>query len=240
MRKHLLAFLVAASVGAACGSAWAEPKLPDGWKLLYSQTFASESAMKDFEFTDPNCWRLAKDDGGNCLEEFNKKSSYKPKVRSPFHIALIRDRLFGDFVLEAELLSTVAEYGHRDMCLFFGFVGPEKFYYCHMASKADPNAHNVFIVNDAPRAPITKTRTNGVKWGEGVWHKIRLERRLADGTIKLYFDDSKEPIMCAEDKTFGEGRIGFGTFDDTGKFRNINVWGPSMKQQKTPAAFGGK
>jgi hypothetical protein len=52
------------------------------------------------------------------------------------------------------------------------------------------------------------------------------------GTIELYFDDMETPIMVAEDKTFTEGYIGFGSFDDLGKVDNIRIWAPSAKEKK--------
>ena len=39
-------------------------------------------------------------------------------------------------------------------------------------------------------------------------------RKVADGTIEIYFDDMKKPLMTANDKTFAWGQIGLGTFDD--------------------------
>ena len=229
MRRYSV-LLAAAALAFAGAAACAE--VPEGYKLLYSQDCADESALKDVEFTDPAAWRFTKESGGNSLELF-QQSKYKPSVRSPLNIALVAGKAFGDFVMEAELLSTKQEYPHRDMCLFFGFVSPAKFYYCHIGSRIDAISHNVLIVNDAPRAPITKKRSDGVKWGEGAWHRVRLERKLADGSIRLFFDDMKEPIMLAEDKTFGEGSIGFGSFDDTGKVRRIRIWGPLLNEKKS-------
>jgi hypothetical protein len=69
----------------------------------------------------------------------------------------------------------------------------------------------------------------------GITHKVRLERVVSDGTIKLYFDDLSKPIMTARDDTFKAGYIGFGSFDDTGKIRSIRVWDPSV--QWKPVAF---
>ena len=109
-----------------------------------------------------------------------------------------------------------------------------------MATKADPNAHNVFIVNNEPRKNFAKTTTAGVNWGLNIWHKVRLERKVAEGTIRVYFDDMTIPIMVAEDKTFGAGLIGFGSFDDTGKVDNIRIWGPKLEEAKgIKAEFAG-
>jgi hypothetical protein len=199
------------------------------YKVLYEQKFDGAQALKDFVMTDAKAWRFSP---SNALE-LTKQSEYKPIVRSPVNIALIADKVFEDFVLEADFMQTGREYGHRDMCLFFGFQTPTNFYYTHIATAADPNAHNIFIVNGKPRTNIAKKTTKGVDWGLGVWHKVRLERKLADGSIRVFFDDMSEPIMIAEDKTFGSGYIGFGSFDDTGMVDNIVIRGAKVTTKKT-------
>jgi hypothetical protein len=206
--------------------------IPNEYKLLSEQKFDAESSIKDFVFTDSKAWKWSKEENGGALE-LTQQSQYAPVVRSPVNIALIADKVFTDFVLEADLIQTGKEYGHRDMCLFFGFQNPTNFYYIHIATAADDHAHNVFIVKNAPRTKIAKETTKGVNWGLNVWHKVRLERKVSDGTIKVYFDDLTKPIMVAEDNTFGAGGIGFGSFDDTGKVDNIRIWGPSLEAKRT-------
>ncbi len=207
------------------------PALPPGYRLLYEQDFEKPSALADFVRTDAGAWKVARDGKGAALE-LVAQSQYQPPVRSPVNIALLADKVLGDFILEADLMQTGREYGHRDLCLFFGFQEPSKFYYAHIATAADDHAHNVFIVNDAPRIKIAKETTQGVNWGLEAWHKLRLERKASDGSIKVYFDDLTKPIMVAEDKTFVSGYIGFGSFDDTGKVDNIKIWGPSVETKK--------
>ncbi|MDX1566121.1 MAG: hypothetical protein R3236_11975, partial [Phycisphaeraceae bacterium] len=140
--------------------------LPEDHKLQYTQDFKNAEAMKEFVYTDPNAWRhgLDKKEGGRGYLELYKKSKDKYKVRSPFNIALIKNKKVGSFVLQAELQQTGREYGHRDLCLFWGFQDPSHFYYVHIASKADPHAHQIFIVNGKPRTKITAQGTSGHKW----------------------------------------------------------------------------
>src|SRR5436190_5067606 len=196
-------------------------------KLLYEQKFDSPAALKDFIMTDAKAWRFS---ASNALE-LTTQSDYKPIVRSPVNIALIADKMFEDFVLDVHLIQTGREYGHRDMCLFFGFQTPTNFYYAHIATAADPHAHNIFIVNGQPRTNIAKKTTKGVNWGLGIWHKVRLERTLADGAIRVFFDDMNETIMVAEDKTYGARYIGFGSFDDTGIIDNIRILGTKVENR---------
>ena len=211
--------------------------IPEGFKLLYEQNFEKPDALKDFVFTDSKVWKISTTNGNSALELFGA-SKYDPKHRSPFNIALLANKVFGDCVIDVELQSTVKPYPHQDMCLFFGFEATNKFYYSHIAVKPDPvkadsHAHDIFIVNDAPRLAIAREISPGVTWGQDTWHKVRVERRLAEGAIKIYFDDFSKPIMWAEDKTFGAGYVGFGSFDDMGKIDNIKIYAPSVQNRKT-------
>lgn len=227
----LLPALLAASVWSVSAA-----PVPEGYRLVYEQHFDSAASLDGFRFTDPAAWKFAAD--GSCFAlELTQQSKYQPPVRSPVNIALLADRVFGDFILEVDLIQTGKEYGHRDMCLFFGMQDPTHFYYTHLATKADPNAHNIFLVNGAPRKNIARKTTDGVNWGLGVWHTVRLERRVSDGTIRVFFDDLTQPIMEVEDKTFGAGWIGFGSFDDTGKVDNVRIWSPTEPERKVAEFF---
>lgn len=211
--------------------------IPSGYKLLYEQNFDSLKDLRGLTMTDSNAWKLSAGKSGQALE-LAQQSKYKPAHRSPVNIALISDKVFGDFILEADMVQTGREYGHRDMCIFFGVTDPSKFYYVHMATAADPNAHNVFLVKDAPRKNFAKETTKGVNWGLDVWHKVRLERK--GSSIKVFFDDMEKPIMVAEDANFTTGHIGFGSFDDTGKIDNIKIWGTKVEDKPSAKFFSSK
>lgn len=209
--------------------------LPEGWRLAYEQHFDGPESFAALALTDPGAWTFA-DDGQTRSLELVRQSKYQPPFRSPLNMALLAEPVLGDFILEVDLVQTGREYGHRDMCLFFGFQDPAHFYYVHLATAADEHAHNVFIVNGAPRTKLAQPATSGVQWGLGVWHRVRLERRLADGSIRVFFDDLAQPVMATTDRTFGAGWIGFGSFDDTGKIDNIRVWSPTKPETK-PVPF---
>lgn len=190
-------------------------------KPAYEQDFEKKDVLKKFRFTQPDKWVLSEGNKGMALE-FTGISDYQPPFRSPHTIGLISDKQFGSFVLEADLLQTGKEYGHRDMCIIFGFQDPSHFYYSHIATKMDDNAHQIMIVNNAPRAKISSFTTQGVEWGDKVWHKVKVERNIETGSIKVFYDGTL--VEEANDKTFGVGYIGFGSFDDSGKVDNIKIW----------------
>lgn len=188
-------------------------------------------AMFDFEkdglagwtLTDPNAWRIAEESGDHFLEQY-QASKYNPTVRSPFNIALAPGVNVGDFDLTLKVRSTARDYPHRDVCLIFNHQDASHFYYVHLGKAADPHAHSIFLVNGQPRVSIAEHRTEGTPWTEA-WHNVKITRRTADGLIAVYFDDMKTPIMTTHDKTFLSGGIGVGTFDDTGRFDDIEIRG---------------
>ena len=206
------------------------PKLGKDYRLVYSQNFEGPAGINQFTMTDPKAWAMGSISvGGSSSKtlELAKQSQYKPPHRSPFNMAYVKGTAVGDFILDVNLLQTGKEYGHRDMCLFFGYQDPAHFYYVHMATATDDHAHNIFIVNDAPRIKISKKTTKGIEWGTEVWHHVRLVRKASSGLIQVYYDDMEKPIMEANDQTFGLGHIGFGSFDDTGMVDNIKIWSNS-------------
>jgi len=222
--KSILLFLVLAS---AC-LAQLPKGVPADYMLVYQQDFGDAKALGDFTCTDKSVWKHGEDAGKGYIEHF-KKSAYKYKVRSPFNIALINRLQVKDFVLDVELQQTGKEYGHRDMCLFYGFTDRSNFYYTHIASATDKHAHNIFLVKDAPRTSISTKTSKGHKWGSKDWHQIRVVREHASGKIEIYINDMVEPKMTATDKSFDWGYIGFGSFDDTGRVAKVRLYAPEKK-----------
>ena len=205
------------------------PKTLKGLPLIFSETF--DEGADQWEPTDTKAWKVI-EEGENHVYSLYAQSQYEPPVRSPLNIALIKDLNVSDFVLEVKAKQTGHEYGHRDLCLFYNYQDKDKFYYTHIASVADPHANSIFLVNKEPRVSIAKERTDGTKWVDGKYHTIRVVRDTNKGTIEIFFDDMSKPIMKAQDKTFTWGRIGLGSFDDTGNFDDIRIWGKKVKKEE--------
>lgn len=180
---------------------------------------------------DEKQWQVKKDGDGHVYSQHEKKSTFKPPHRSPTNIALLKDVIVGDMVLDVKVKSTHPDYGHRDACLVFGYQDPANYYYVHLGAKTDDHANQIFIVKDAPRLKISTKTNPGTKWTDE-WHRVRVVRKVADGTIEIYFDDMETPCMTASDKTFAWGQIGIGTFDDTADYDNIVLRGVKVKKQK--------
>lgn len=231
-RVFFLSFFGMASIfltSAAGAAGDRPPKTFSDMPLLFVEDFES-GGLALWEPSDQKAWRIVAQDDNHVLNQF-QQSKVKTPVRSPFNRSVVKDVVVGDFVFDVQVQSTIKDYPHRDVCLFFGYQDPAHMYYVHLGKRADDHANSIFLVNGEPRVSIAETRTSGTDWDDE-WHHVRIVRKVAEGTIAVYFDEMTKPVMTANDTHFTWGRIGVGTFDDTGNFDNIRLWGVAVEPVK--------
>jgi hypothetical protein len=202
--------------------------LPGGGMLPLILREDFSAGADRWETTDKTAWELRTEGDKRVFALIKNVSDFTPPVRSPFNRALLKEVVVSDFVLDVKLKSTVRDYDHRSLCLFFGYNDDSHLYYVHFGKKTDDHANQVFIVNEQPRTKISLKTTPGTDWDDE-WHHARIVRNAASGEILVYFDDMKTPVMRAVDKTFPTGRVGIGSFDDAGLFESVTLYGTKAK-----------
>lgn len=188
---------------------------------LSMDLFADPTA---WTFQDPHAWKWQATSHELHLE---RQSNYTPPFRSPVNLAWFQAREWSSFSLSLECQLTRFDKGNNDLCIAFGGLGPDRFYYIHLGETADEPHHQVHLVNQANRKPITSYRTSGTPWKPDTWHQVRIVRNAENGDIAVWFDNKPEPLLCARDLSWTWGKIGLGSFDDTGRFRNVRIRGTS-------------
>lgn len=217
--NRIVATLVACSSIILLGKASAAS---DDLPLVYATSF--EVGAEQWKPSDETAWEVRQTGRGKVYSQHKKRSDFKPPHRSPFNMSLLQDVTVTDFQIDVNVQSTHEDYGHRDVCLFFGYQNPGQFYYVHLGKKTDPHANQIFIVNEADRTKISLTTTEGTNWDDN-WHHVRIKRNAETGDIAVYFDDMDNPIMTAKDATFQWGQVGLGSFDDTGDWDDFTLHG---------------
>ncbi len=104
----------------------AADKSQERMPLLFEDDF--ENGHGKWEIVDNKSWALQEHGQGKSLSITQRESEYKPKVRSPRHIALMKDVQAADFVLTFKVKSTKDTGNHRDCCVFFCYENPTRFY----------------------------------------------------------------------------------------------------------------
>lgn len=221
------ALLVAVSCLIASTAAAEAPATLLDMPLLHHDDFSAADTSK-WDPSDPKAWRLVKQGDNQVFNQF-AQSKVETPVRSPFNRCVLKDVLVGSFVLDLKFQSTARDYPHRSLCLFYGYQDPAHMYYTHFGQKTDDHANQIFIVNNEPRKKISTKTTAGTPW-DNEWHHARIVRDVDSGKIEVYFDDMETPAMTAVDKTFTWGQVGIGSFDDTGNFDDVKVYGVKVSR----------
>ena len=217
------------------------PGIPDGYKLLLDESFASAGSLAAILAGNPADWTHGTDGGGYLQYGgvgYTPPDPPGAEVWTSF--ALVSAMKFGSFVLEVELMQRSPGTAPQiDMCIAFGITSEAQYYQAHIAQGHTDRWHNIHIINNAPRRAITKTDNGGIMWGVNTWHKFRLVRDVATGDIAVFMDANLTtmPILTTTDTTFTEGYVGFGTHQDSGRIRNLKVWGRSATALPAPANF---
>ncbi len=120
---------------------------------------------------------------------------------------------------------------HRDMVVIFHFLDPTHFYYIHFSASSDDKHNIIGLVDGKDRIKINREPAGKTvpRLSDSEYHDFRVSYDGKSGKILVYMDDMTAPLMTAVDKTFTHGLVGMGSFDDTGCFDNIKLWGKKIK-----------
>jgi hypothetical protein len=151
-------------------------------------------------------------------------------IRRPFEYAVLSaGPELASFDLSAQVrLDEPASVNNRDVIVVFGWQSDTEYYYAHLSQDNTIYAHNgIFKVDGADRERIDDQWDGKVGAPPAVtdeeWHDVRVVRCADSGDIAVYVDGLDTPLLTANDTTFTEGRVGFGSFDNFGRLRDLTV-----------------
>jgi hypothetical protein len=200
-------------------------QIRSGLPLLVSSDFEAGTAA-GWQPNQPDHWRVVGHEGSMTYELI--APGEQGKVRAPTSWSLLADYDVTSFVFVGRLkCGTDASNPLRDMCVFFHFQDATHFYYVHFSASSD-EVHNIIgLVNGSDRVKINlePPGKSVFRLTDAKWHNVRVVYDGATGKIQAYLDDMETPILTAVDKTLGHGLVGVGSFDDTGYFDDIKLWG---------------
>ena len=153
-------------------------------------------------------------------------------ARRPFEYAIVsKGPELSDVSINAEVrLDESVSVSNRDVVVIWNYQGPKRFYYAHFSQDNTIYPHNgIFVVDNADRRRIDDQWNGSVGAPPAVtdaeWHDVRVDYDAETGEIAVYVDGASEALMTATDTTFAGGRVGFGSFDNYGRARDVHVVG---------------
>lgn len=179
-----------------------------------------------WEAHPPTNWELREEDGRRAFHLVGP--GMQGTIRAPTAYALLRDFDVGDFVFSGRIRCLAAsENPNRDMIVVFHFQDPTHFYYVHLSAISD-ELHNIIgLVDGKDRVKINVEPPGGstARLVDRGYHEFKVVRDTHTGDVRVYLDDMRAPILTARDRTLDHGLLGVGSFDDTGSFTDVILWG---------------
>jgi len=198
--------------------------IPAGYLLQYQQNFNGNKVLEDFKIDQSSNWEISKNSNNFYLQ---CTSSDSMSV-FPANIAVLNNRVFGDFILEIDVIPGADSNGISEVCLFLGMRDLTRYYYVQLASRSDSSTNGIFLVKDSSTSRLTDDAVQPVVWVNKKWHKIRLERNIVRRTIRVFIDEMTSPLLETKDYELVMGSVGIGSFVSPGKFDNIKIWAPTV------------
>jgi len=207
MRVLVLLLLAWASLGAA------QSEFRDNF----------ESGMKNWLPPRPADWEIAVEGGNHFLRL--SRPGYGPGVpRRPLNYALLRDRCFTDFTLSTRLRRAA-----RSLLIVFDYQDTLHFNYAHLSVDrgTQQKVHNgIFRVDGGERFRIDDP-DRPAALPDKEWHAAKLVRQGPRAAV--YMDGSAEPLLSVNQGLFPYGRVGIGSFDESGDFDDFSIAGTPSK-----------
>ena len=135
--------------------------------------------------------------------------------------ALVRDRSYEDFQLtmDARTNEDLDEEPNADYAVIFGWENPDDYYF--FMANSNPEHSELFVLEDGERTQLGQV--DGQLIEDEDWHEFELIREGEQVEVIV----AGQTVLEAElDGTYGEGRLGIGSFNDSAMFDNVAVTVP--------------
>ena len=172
-------------------------------------------------------WKVEDLDGVQTLSLLVPKPSTQPRRPTQFALADTPDYL--TVTLEAEVKKEPKALRNRKNSLIFVYAyrDADHFDYVHLSDdlgSSSPQHNGIFHVYGGDRVRISSTE-GPATLTEEKWYKVRLVYDGSSGKMEVFVDGQTSPSLRAVDMSLSAGKVGLGSFFDTGQFRNVKIHG---------------
>jgi hypothetical protein len=144
-----------------------------------------------------------------------------PGPRRPIEFALTDVPTYDRLNIEADVMPL-----GRSLMIVLAYRDPAHFDYAHLSTDTagkQPVHNGIFHVYGGERVRISAERGPASFAASGRWYHVTLAHDSAAGTIEVAVDGQRVPALHAVDLSLGPGKVGLGSFDETGAFKNIKI-----------------
>ena len=167
-------------------------------------------------------WKVDQEDGAPVLRLVTARGPV-PGPRRPIQFAIADTPEFDRVTVEADVKP-----GGRSLMIVFAYRDAAHFDYAHLSTDrgTQQTYHNgIFHVYGGERVRISSERGPASFSDPGKWVHVVLTHDARTGIVRVTVDGTAIPALDAVDRSLGAGKVGLGSFDETGAFKNVKITG---------------
>ena len=165
-------------------------------------------------------WTIAQEEGAPVLRLAHDRGPL-PGPRRPIQFALTGQPAYSRITIELDVKPL-----GDSLLIVFAYRDEAHFDYAHLSvdtADKQPMHNGIFHVYGGERVRISSDHGAASLSARGRWHHVQLTHDAASGTVDVTVDGHPVPALHAVDLSLGPGKLGIGSFDETGEFKNINI-----------------
>jgi hypothetical protein len=165
-------------------------------------------------------WKVAADGGTETLSLTQGKEPL-PGPRRPFQFALTNVPDYASLTVEEDAKPLA-----RSVMIVYAYQDEAHFDYAHLSTdtgEKQPVHNGIFHVYGGERVRISNPRGPAAFAVTGHWYHVRLTHDARTGVVQVTVDGQAVPALQATDVSLGTGKVGIGSFDETGEFKNVKI-----------------
>jgi len=146
--------------------------------------------------------------------------------RRPQKFAILESKPYRKVTVEAEM-----KHNGRSLIIVYGWQDADHYNYAHISSDeaVKQNVHNgVFHVFKGERARISSL-DGPASFTDKEWTPVKLVFDGETGKCYVEVNGKRNPSLEAVDLSLRWGRVGLGSFNETGDFRNVKITGDTRE-----------
>lgn len=165
-------------------------------------------------------WKIS-DDAGTPMLQLLVGREPLPGPRRPGQFALMEMPPAQHIVLEADVRPT-----KRSLMIVYAYQDAAHFDYVHFSTDTamkQPVHNGVFHVYGGERVRISAATGPAAFSGINQWFHLKVQWDGTTGEVQGFVDGVAVPALHAVDLSLQEGKVGIGSFDETGDFKNLKI-----------------
>lgn len=190
--------------------------------IALSISAADTLSVFDRQWTVPasSDWKVDQEDGVPVLHLANHRGPLAGP-RRPIQFALTEIPSYSKLTIEADVKPL-----DKSLMIVFAYQDEAHFNYAHLSidTGKQVSVHNgIFHVYGGERVRISNPDGPPAFPKNNHWYHAKLTHDAKRGAVAVTVDGKPVPALTAVDVSLGAGKIGFGSFDETGAFKNIKI-----------------